>query len=67
MLKYFNGTTIFTFLNDLSLPLAAADFPKIILYVKDDELSIATLIGFPASFIGDSSLLKSQKLPDVSQ
>ena len=58
--------TITQFLHN-SLPLAAADFPKIILYVKDDELSIATLIGFPASFIGDSSLLKCQKLPDVSQ
>ena len=44
------------FFNDLSSPLAGFAFPKIPdLYLKDDELSNATLIGILASFIGDSS------------
>ena len=37
------------------------------LYLKDDELSIGTLSGFPAFVTGDSSLLTYHKLPDVSQ
>ena len=49
------------FFNDLSLPSA---LPA--LYLKDVELSKATLLGFPASFIGDSSLLNSYKLPEES-
>ena len=52
LLKYFSGTTIFTFYNDLSLPLAAVAFPTILdLCLKDNELFITTLIGFPALFI----------------
>ena len=46
---------------------ATAPFPKILdLYLKDDELSIVTLIGFPVLFIRESSLLNFHKLPDVS-
>ena len=56
--KCFSGTTIFVFFNDLSLPSASVAFPKrLAFYLKDLELYKATLLGFPASFIGDSSLL----------
>ena len=41
----------------MSLRSASSAFPKrLTLYLKDVELSKATLLGFPASFIGDSSL-----------
>ena len=37
--------------------LALYGFTKILaLYLKDVELSKATLLGFPSSFVGDSSL-----------
>ena len=56
--KYFSGTTIFVFFNDLSLPSASVAFTKkLALYLKDVELSKGTFKGFSASFYGDSSLL----------
>ena len=59
--------TIFAFFNDLSGPWAVVAFPKILLlYLKDDELPIAKLIGFPALFVRDSSLLNYHKLPEES-
>ena len=48
MLRYFNGTAIFALINTPS----SAGFPKILdLYLKDDELFVETLSGFPA--LGD--------------
>ena len=68
MLKCFSGTTIFTFLNSLSLPSAVVDFPKIIdLYFEDDELFIATLVELPAFFVLGSLLSNYDKLPDASE
>ena len=47
LLKYRKDTTIFVFLNDLSLPSASVAFPKrLALYLKDVELSKATLLDF---------------------
>ena len=46
------------FLNFLIFFKASVAFPKrLALYLKDVELSKATFKVFPASFIGDSSLL----------
>ena len=48
LLRYFNGTAIFPLINTPS----SAGFPKILdLYLKDDELFVVTLSGFPA--LGD--------------
>ena len=59
------GTTIFVFFNVLSLPSAQVAFPKrLALYLEDVKLSKATLLGFPASFVGGSSLLNCYKLPE---
>ena len=67
MLKYFSGTAVFTFLNNLSSS-AAIDSPmKLDLYLKDVELAVETLSGFPAFVTGDSSLLNYHKLPEVSE
>ena len=39
LMTYFNGTAIFVFFNDLSLPSASVAFPKrLALYLKDVEL-----------------------------
>ena len=66
LLKDFSGTAIFTFLNTL-LSSIAIDFPmKLDLYLKDAELLLETLSGFPAFVTGDSSLLNCHKLPVVS-
>ena len=47
LLKYFSGTVIFTFLNTL-LPSTAVDFPvKLDFYLKDVELAVDALSGFP--------------------
>ena len=66
MLKYFSGTTLFTFLSTLLLPTVAG-FPEILdLYFNDDELSIETLIRFLALFVGHSFLSNCYKLPETS-
>ena len=39
---------------------------KLDLYLKDVELAVETLSGFP-SFTGNSSLLNCHKLPEVSE
>ena len=54
LLKSFNETAI-AFHNT---PLLAG-FSKILyLYLKDDELAVLKLLGFPASILADLSLLK---------
>ena len=35
------------------------------LYLKDVELAVKTLSGFPLLFTGDSSILNCHKLPEV--
>ena len=59
--KYFSGTAIFTFLN---MPLSAVPkgSKKLDLYLKDVELAVETLSGFPAFVTGDSSLLNCHRL-----
>ena len=55
LLKSFNETAIFAFRNT---PLLAG-FSKIpYLYLKDDELAVLKLLGFPASILAYLSLLK---------
>ena len=39
---------------------------KLDLYLKDVELAVETLPGFPAFVAGDSSLLNCHKLPELS-
>ena len=56
MIYHFSGTTIFTFFNNFYIFLVAFS-KRLALYLKDAELSKATFKRFPASFIGDSSLL----------
>ena len=66
LLKYFSGTAVFTFLNNLSSS-AAIDSPmKLDLYLKDVELAVETLPGYPAFVAGDPSLLNCHKLPELS-
>ena len=67
LLKYYSGTAIFTFLNNLS-SAAAIDSPmKLDLYLKDVELAVKTLSEFPSLFIGDLLFLNCHKLPQVSE
>ena len=40
---------------------------KLDLYLKDVELAVETLSGFPSLFIGDSLFLNCHKLPQVSE
>ena len=66
LLKYFSRTAIFTFLNT---PLSAASkgLKKLDLYLKDVDLAVETLSGFPAAVSGDSSFLNCHRLPEVSE
>ena len=51
-----------------SVPLTSVDFPmKLDLYLKDVELFVETLSGFPSFVTGDSSLLNYHKLPEASE
>ena len=64
LLKYFNGTAIFT---PFFLPPFGMVVPmKFDLYLKDDELSVLTLERFPLFYFGCSCLLNCHKLPEVS-
>ena len=54
-------------LHFFNTPSAAGFFKIPDLHLNDDELPVETLAGFPASFIGDSSLLNCHKLPIVCQ
>ena len=65
LLKHFNGTTVFTFLNT-PLSEASKGLKKRDLYLKDDELFVETSSEFPASVTGGSSLLNCHKRPEVS-
>ena len=40
---------------------------KLDLYLKDVELAVETLSGFPVFVIGDLSLLNRHQLPEVSE
>ena len=53
----------------LDTPVSAASkgLKKHDLYLKDVELAVETLSGFPAAVTGDSSLLNCHKLPEVSE
>ena len=66
LLKYFSGTTIFTFLNT-PLSSSVCGLKKLNLYLKDDELAAETLSGFLTAVADDSSLLRCYKLPEVSE
>ena len=55
LLKYFSGTAVFTFLNT-PLSSAVSGLKKLDSYLKDVELSVVTLSGFPSFVTGDSSL-----------
>ena len=37
------------------------------MYLKDVELSVATLMRFPLLIVGSSSFLNCHKVPDVSE
>ena len=64
LLKYFSGTVIFTFLNTL-LPSTAVDSPmKLDLYLKDDELVVEALSGFPAAVTG---YWNCHEIPEMSE
>ena len=67
LLKYISGAATFTFLNTLLPPTAAGSLVKLNLYLKDVELSVETLSGFPALITGDSTLLNCHKHPDFSE
>ena len=66
MLKYFSETVSFTFLNT-SLSAAVSGLKKLDLYLKDVELAVENLSGFPATVTGHLSLLNCHKLPEVSE
>ena len=62
LLKYFSGTAIFTSLNT-PLSAAVSGLKKLDLYLKDVELAVETLSGFPEFVPGDSSLLNCHRHP----
>ena len=66
LLKHFSGTTISTSLNT-PLSSAVSGLKNLDLYLKDVELAVETLSGFPAfqHVTGDSSILNYHKLPEV--
>ena len=66
LLKYFSETAIFTFLNT-PLSTAVSGLKKLDLYLKDAELFVKTLSGYPAFVTGDSSPSNCHKLPEVSE
>ena len=51
----------------MSLLTAVDSLMKLVLYLKDVELSVETLSGFPLFVTVDSSLLNCHKLPEVSE
>ena len=64
LLKYFNGTAIFT---PFFLPPFGMVPIRFDLYLKNDELSVLTSERFPLFSFGCSSLLNCHKLPEVSE
>ena len=64
--RYFKGTIIFAF-SSTPLSPTAVRLPKILdLYLKDVELKLVTLAGFPLLSISCSSLLNYHRDPLVS-
>ena len=66
LVKYFNGTAIFTYLNT-PLSSAVSGLKKLDLYLKDDEFVVLRITGAPSLFTGDPWLLNCHKLPQVSK
>ena len=73
--RYFSGTTIFALVSNLwalaisGLALAATSLElrpskRFDFYLKDDELAVTKLSGFPALVIFCASLLNCHKLPE---
>ena len=66
-LKKFTGTAIFTFLNTILLSTVVDSPMKLDLYLKDVELAVETLLGFPIFVTGNWTLLNCHKIPEVSE
>ena len=72
--RYFSETTVFALVSNhwalaiSGLVLAATSLElrpaKRLLYLKDDQLAVTALSGFPALIIFCSSLLNCHKLPE---
>ena len=67
LLKYFSGTTIFTFSFFLFAPSALVLPINFDLYLNDEEFSAVISIKVPLLSIGCSFLLNCHKLLDVSE